>query len=146
MRLPLASGLLTGKFTETTTFSEGDHRNFNANGEQFNVGETFAGLRFEKGLSSPELAWIAEGRGDMARASMRWILDCPEVTAVIPGFRNVRQIEDNLGTLDVPSFSMEEKERLALLSGAGSDAHPRCLLSRNTKYIEKLPVIRGAFV
>ena len=54
VRLPLASGLLTGKFTETTTFSEGDHRNFNANGEQFNVGETFAGLRFEKGLSSPE--------------------------------------------------------------------------------------------
>ncbi|ACX68285.1 aldo/keto reductase [Paenibacillus sp. Y412MC10] len=115
VRLPLASGLLTGKFTESTTFSEGDHRNFNANGEQFNVGETFAGLRFEKGVElARELAWIAEGRGDMARASMRWILDCPEVTAVIPGFRNVRQIEDNLGTLDVPSFSMEEKERLAL--------------------------------
>ena len=83
----------------------------------------------------------------MARASMRWILDCPEVTAVIPGFRNVRQIKDNLGTLDVPSFSMEEKERLALLSGAGSDAHPRCLLSRNPKYIvEKLPDHSGAFV
>lgn len=49
----------------------------------------------------------------MARASMRWILDCPEVSAVIPGFRSVRQIEDNLGTLEVPSFTMEEKVRLA---------------------------------
>ena len=78
----------------------------------------------------------------MARASMRWILDCPEVTAVIPGFRNVRQIEDNLGTLDVPSFSMEEKERLALLSGAGSDASA-VPIKPKSKYIEKLPSFGG---
>ncbi|GAB6927737.1 aldo/keto reductase [Paenibacillus sp. JCM 10914] len=114
VRLPLASGLLTGKFTETTTFHSDDHRTFNANGEQFNVGETFAGLPFDKGVELARvLGWIAEGRGDMARASMRWILDCPEVTAVIPGFRNVSQVDNNLGTLDVPSFTMEEKERLS---------------------------------
>ncbi len=113
VRLPLASGLLTGKFTKETTFSANDHRNFNANGEQFNVGETFAGLPFAKGVElASGLAWIAEGRGDMARASMRWILDHPEVSCVIPGFKNVRQVEDNLGTLEVPPFAPEELERL----------------------------------
>lgn len=114
VRLPLASGLLTGKFTPDTTFAADDHRNFNANGEQFNVGETFAGLPFVKGVElAAQLSWIAEGRGDMARAAMRWILDQPQVSCVIPGFRNVRQVEDNLGAIDVPSFSKEELERLA---------------------------------
>lgn len=113
VRLPLASGLLTGKFTKETTFNSNDHRNFNANGEAFNVGETFAGLPFAKGVElASGLSWIAEGRGDMARASMRWILDHPEVSCVIPGFKNVRQVEDNLGTLEVPSFTPEELGRL----------------------------------
>ncbi|WP_435922911.1 aldo/keto reductase [Paenibacillus sp. DYY-L-2] len=112
-RLPLASGLLTGKFSKDSRFEANDHRNFNANGEHFNVGETFAGLPFEKGVElASGLSWIAEGRGDMARASMRWILDAPEVTCVIPGFKNVRQVEDNLGALEVPSFTNEELERL----------------------------------
>lgn len=115
VRLPLASGLLTGKFKPDTTFAADDHRSFNANGEQFNVGETFAGLPFAKGVElAAQLGWIAEGRGDMARAAMRWILDQPEVTCVIPGFRNVRQVEDNLGAIDVPSFSADELKRLAL--------------------------------
>ncbi|MNW39073.1 General stress protein 69 [compost metagenome] len=114
VRLPLASGLLTGKFTADTKFSANDHRNFNANGEQFNVGETFAGLPFVKGVElASGLSWIAEGRGDMARASMRWILDHPEVSCVIPGFKNARQVEDNLGTIAIPSFSTEEMDRLS---------------------------------
>lgn len=113
VRLPLASGLLTGKFKVDTTFSSNDHRNFNANGEAFNVGETFAGLPFARGVELADgLSWIAEGRGDMARASMRFILDHQEVSCVIPGFKNVKQVEDNLGTLNVPSFSPEELERL----------------------------------
>jgi aryl-alcohol dehydrogenase-like predicted oxidoreductase len=113
VRLPLASGLLTGKFTETSTFAADDHRNFNADGAQFNVGETFAGLPFNKGVElSKELTWIAEGRGNMARASMRWILDNPNITCVIPGFKNERQVEDNLGTVNVPSFTPEELERI----------------------------------
>lgn len=112
-RLPLASGLLTGKFTKDTKFGTNDHRNFNANGEHFNVGETFAGLPFEKGVElASGLSWIAEGRGDMARASMRWILDAPEVSCVIPGFKNAGQIKDNLGALEVPSFTGNELERL----------------------------------
>lgn len=113
VRLPLASGLLTGKFTPDTKFAADDHRNFNSNGEQFNVGETFAGLPFAKGVElAAQLSWIAEGRGDMARAAMRWILDHPQVSCVIPGFKNVGQVEDNLGAMAVPSFSDAELERL----------------------------------
>ncbi len=114
VRLPLASGLLTGKFKENSTFQANDHRNFNANGEQFNVGETFAGLPFVKGVElARELEWIADGRDNMARASMRWILDHPAVTCVIPGFKNEAQVEDNLATLNVPSFTAEEMDRLS---------------------------------
>ncbi|MCY9695159.1 aldo/keto reductase [Paenibacillus alginolyticus] len=113
VRLPLASGLLTGKFTESSTFAADDHRSFNADGAQFNVDETFAGLPFNKGVElARELAWIAEGRGNMARASMRWILDNPNITCVIPGFKNERQVEDNLGTVHVPSFTLDELERI----------------------------------
>jgi aryl-alcohol dehydrogenase-like predicted oxidoreductase len=113
VRLPLASGLLTGKFTASSTFAADDHRNFNANGDQFNVGETFAGLPFSKGVElAKELAWIGEGRGNMARASMRWILENPNITCIIPGFKNVKQIEDNLATLEVPAFASDEQARL----------------------------------
>ncbi|WP_310550316.1 aldo/keto reductase [Paenibacillus glufosinatiresistens] len=113
VRLPLASGLLTGKFTSDTRFEQQDHRSFNRNGEAFNVGETFAGLPFEKGVElASKLSWIAEGRGNMTRASLRWLLDFPEITCVIPGFRNVRQVEDNLGVREAGPFSAEEHARL----------------------------------
>jgi aryl-alcohol dehydrogenase-like predicted oxidoreductase len=113
VRLPLASGLLTGKFTAASTFEADDHRRFNENGESFNVGETFAGLGFAKGVElADQLRWIAEGRGNMTRASLRWLLDHEAVTCVIPGFRNVRQVEDNLAALEVPSFTEAERERL----------------------------------
>lgn len=115
VRLPLASGLLTGKFTRESKFEPDDHRHYNRNGEYFNVGETFAGLPFEKGVElAQELAWIAEGRGNMARAALRWVLDFPEITCVIPGFKNVRQVEDNLAARDVPSFTPEERRRLEI--------------------------------
>ena len=112
-RVPLASGLLTGKFTESTTFPADDHRHYNANGEQFNVGETFAGLPFQKGVELARgLSWIAEGRGSMAKAALAWILQDPHVTCVIPGFKNPKQVEDNLGALKTAPFSQEELERL----------------------------------
>jgi aryl-alcohol dehydrogenase-like predicted oxidoreductase len=112
-RLPLASGLLTGKFTEQAQFEAEDHRSFNRNGDAFNVGETFAGLPFTKGVElARELAWIAEGRGSMTEASLRWIIDHPAITCVIPGFKNVAQVEHNLAAQHVPSFSEEEQARL----------------------------------
>lgn len=113
VRVPLASGLLTGKFNTDSTFEKDDHRHYNRNGEQFNVGETFAGLPFEKGVElSRKLAWIAEGRGNMTRAALRWILDHESVSCVIPGFKTVKQVEDNLQAVSVPSFSAEELEKL----------------------------------
>jgi aryl-alcohol dehydrogenase-like predicted oxidoreductase len=113
VRLPLASGLLTGKFSKDHVFEEDDHRNFNENGEAFNVGETFAGLGFKKGVELAEqLKWIAEGRNSMASASLRWILDQKEITAIIPGFKNLKQVQDNLSTLETKSFTAEEQQRL----------------------------------
>lgn len=114
-RLPLASGLLTGKFHETNKFAADDHRNFNRNGESFNVGETFAGLPFEKGVAlSRELSWIANGRGNMTRAALRWILDQVGISCVIPGFKNCAQVDDNLAALHVPGFSTDDLEQLQL--------------------------------
>lgn len=112
-RVPLASGLLTGKFTKEATFEADDHRNFNKNGEAFNVGETFGGIEFSRGVDlSEELQWIAEGRGNMTRSALRWILDQEAVTSVIPGFRTVAQVEDNLEAENVPSFSHSERDQL----------------------------------
>lgn len=113
-RVPLASGLLTGKFTKASQFREDDHRNYNRDGEHFNVGETFAGLPFEKGVElAEEVRWIAESRGSMARAALRWILHFDAISCAIPGFKSVKQVEENLAALQAPPFSDEELERLA---------------------------------
>ncbi len=112
-RLPLASGLLTNKFSLDHEFEEDDHRRFNENGEQFNVGETFAGLGFKKGVElTKELEWIVEGRENMARAALRFILDQDEVTCAIPGFKNQSQIQENLQALNTPSFTKHELNQL----------------------------------
>ncbi|HEX6922479.1 MAG TPA: aldo/keto reductase [Bacillales bacterium] len=112
-RVPLASGLLTGKFSKNTSFETDDHRNFNRNGEAFNVGETFAGLDFAKGVElSEQLSWVADNRENMTRAALRWILDQEAISCVIPGFRNVKQVEDNLRAVEVPAYSNEELQRL----------------------------------
>jgi aryl-alcohol dehydrogenase-like predicted oxidoreductase len=113
-RVPLASGLLTGKFTKKTTFGPDDHRQYNRDGASFNVGETFAGVPFELGVKlAEELRWIAEGRGTMAAAALRFVLDHPQVTCVIPGFKDVRQVEQNLAAASVRPFHREELDRLA---------------------------------
>jgi aryl-alcohol dehydrogenase-like predicted oxidoreductase len=113
VRLPLASGLLTGKFSPDHVFEEDDHRNFNENGEAFNVGETFAGLGFKKGVElADQLKWIGEDRNSMASASLRWILDQKKITAVIPGFKNLEQVQSNLSALEEKPFSEEEQQRI----------------------------------
>jgi aryl-alcohol dehydrogenase-like predicted oxidoreductase len=113
VRLPLASGLLTGKYTNDHIFEEDDHRNFNENGAAFNVGETFAGLGFKKGVElSDQLKWIAEGRQTMAGAALRWILDQKEITCIIPGFKNQKQVADNLESIYTKPFSNEDQKQL----------------------------------
>jgi aryl-alcohol dehydrogenase-like predicted oxidoreductase len=112
-RVPLASGLLTGKFTKSSTFSPDDHRSFNREGAAFNVGATFAGLPFDAGVDlANELRWIADGRGSMARAAVRFVLDHDAVSSVIPGGKNMEQVVENLGGAEVAPFSEEERARL----------------------------------
>lgn len=108
VRLPLASGLLSGKMSTSTKFEATDHRSFNRNGEAFNVGETFAGLPFEKGLELAEKlkAYVPQGM-TMAQMSIRWILDFPAVTTVIPGASSVAQVESNVSASDLPPLPKE---------------------------------------
>ncbi|PEJ58629.1 aldo/keto reductase [Bacillus sp. AFS002410] len=115
VRLPLASGLLSSKYTVDHIFEEDDHRNFNENGAAFNIGETFAGLGFKKGVElANRINWITEGRSTMASAALRWILDQKEITCVIPGFRNQHQVNENLEAMNIQSFSKAELDQLEL--------------------------------
>lgn len=115
VRVPLASGVLTGKFDENTTFPEGDHRNFNADGEAFNVGETFAGIKFEKAVQfAREIEDIMPG-GEMPQLALRWILDHPEVTTVIPGATKEKHIKSNTGASSLEPLSGEVHKKLRRL-------------------------------
>ncbi len=97
VRLPLASGLLVGKYTASTTFAETDHRNFNRDGQAFNVGETFAGIPFAKGVElAEELRALVPPATTMADFALRWCLDFDAVTTIIPGARNPAQVRGNL--------------------------------------------------
>ena len=112
-RVPLASGLLTGKFTSNHQFEEDDHRKFNQNGEAFNVGETFGGLPFDKGVAlSNQLNWITEDHGSMTQAALKWIMQQEGISTVIPGFKNTKQVEDNLKSVYVPAFLPDELEKI----------------------------------
>lgn len=113
VRLPLASGLLSGKITPETTFDEGDHRNFNRDGASFNVGETFAGLGFDKGVElSEELQSLMPEGLTMAQMSQRWILDFPAVTTIIPGASRREQVQSNVSVSDLSPLSPELHTRL----------------------------------
>ena len=95
-RVPLASGLLSGKYDRSTTFGADDHRNYNRNGEAFDVGETFSGVPDEVGLEAVErLRPLVPADATMAQFALRWIIDQPGVTVVIPGARNVEQARAN---------------------------------------------------
>lgn len=114
VRLPLASGLLTGRMTKDTKFKESDHRNFNKDGEKFNVGETFAGLPFEKGVElSDELKEFVPSGMTLSEMSLRWILDYDAVTTIIPGASRAEQIISNVSASDTPPLSDELHEKLA---------------------------------
>jgi aryl-alcohol dehydrogenase-like predicted oxidoreductase len=104
-RVPLASGLLTGKYDESTTFPADDHRNFNRHGEAFDVGETFSGVPFQVGLDAArEVAAIA-GDAPTAAFALRWVIDQPGVTAVIPGARTVEQVRGNIAAAELPPLT-----------------------------------------
>ncbi len=113
VRLPLASGLLSGRYTKDTKFPKADHRTFNRNGESFNVGETFAGLPFETGVELTEaLKHLVPHGMTMAQMALRWILDYEPVSVVIAGARNAGQAEGNAKASELPPLGTELHEKL----------------------------------
>jgi len=113
VRLPLASGLLAGKYTPATTFPPQDHRTYNRDGAKFNVGETFAGLGFERGVALAEqLRPLVPVGYTMAELALRWCLDFPAVTAIIPGARNPAQARANAAASALPPLPPELHARL----------------------------------
>ena len=102
-RVPLASGMLTGKMTRQTTFAADDHRQFNRHGEAFDVGETFSGVDYETGLHAvEELRPLVPAGVSMAQFALRWILMFDAVTLAIPGAKNPQQATDNAKAADLP--------------------------------------------
>jgi aryl-alcohol dehydrogenase-like predicted oxidoreductase len=107
-RVPLASGLLTGKFSSRTQFASSDHRNYNRHGEAFDQGETFSGVDYETGLQAVEkLRPLLPPGASMAQFALRWILMFPEVTSTIPGAKNPEQAQDNVHAATLPPLSDE---------------------------------------
>lgn len=105
-RVPLASGLLTGKMTRETKFTADDHRQFNRYGEAFDRGETFAGVDFEIGLQAvEELRPLVPPGATMAQFALRWILMNDAVSCAIPGGKTPAQVEDNVRAADLPPLS-----------------------------------------
>ena len=112
-RVPLASGMLTGKLTFKSTFETDDHRAFNRHGESFDRGETFSGVDYETGLQAvEELRALVPAGWTMSQFALRWILMFDAVTCAIPGAKNPAQAEDNVKAADLPSLSPEAMETI----------------------------------
>ena len=108
-RVPLASGLLSGKYDEHTTFAADDHRSYNRHGEAFDVGETFSGVPFEVGVqAAKEIAALAP-QATTAAFALRWIIDQPGVSVVIPGARNGEQARANAAAAELPPLTDEQQ-------------------------------------
>jgi aryl-alcohol dehydrogenase-like predicted oxidoreductase len=113
VRVPLASGLLTGKMTASTTFSRNDHRTYNRQGQAFDRGETFSGVDFETGLQAvEELRALVPPNMTMAQMALRWILMFDAVTCSIPGAKRPSQAEDNIRAADLPPLSDSTMEKI----------------------------------
>jgi aryl-alcohol dehydrogenase-like predicted oxidoreductase len=108
VRVPLASGLLTGKFTAASTFADDDHRGFNRHGEEFDQGETFSGVEFERGLEVvEELRALVPGGATLAQLALRWILGFEAVSTVIPGAKTREQARANAAAAALPALPDE---------------------------------------
>ncbi len=126
IRLPLASGLLSGKMTRQTEFAANDHRLFNRDGQHFNVGETFAGLPYEKGIDLADALKSHVPPGvSMAAWALRWCLDFEAVSTVIPGARNPQQALANVSAAALPPLGAEAHAKLAAFYANEISAHIR---------------------
>jgi aryl-alcohol dehydrogenase-like predicted oxidoreductase len=109
VRVPLASGLLTGKFSKQSTFKAGDHRNFNRNGEMFDKGETFSGIDYETGLSAvEELKALFPNQENLAPVALQWILQHEAISTIIPGASRPEQVSANLEALQFPTLTQQQ--------------------------------------
>lgn len=113
-RVPLSSGLLTGKFTAKSKFEDDDHRKFNRNGEAFDKGETFSGVDFKKSLKAvEELKRVCPTDISLTQFALKWILMFKEVTCIIPGAKNVHQVEENVSASQLKNLSKETMTKVA---------------------------------
>ncbi len=113
-RVPLASGLLSGRYDEHTTFAPDDHRSYNRHGEAFDVGETFAGVPYEVGLAAArELRGLLDPGITLAQLALRWVIDQPGLSTVIPGARNVEQVRGNVAAAALPKLRPEQLDGVA---------------------------------
>ena len=105
-RVPLASGLLSGRYTHDTTFAAGDHRSYNRHGEAFDAGETFSGVDFDTGVDAArEFAALAPPAATSAQAALAWVIQQPGVSTVIPGARSPDQARQNAAAAGLPPFT-----------------------------------------
>ena len=108
-RVPLASGLLSGKYTHSSTFGADDHRSYNRHGEAFDAGETFSGVDYDTGVdAAQEFAAIAPAGASTAQAALRWVIQQPGVTTVIPGARSPDQARQNAAAAALPPLTEAE--------------------------------------
>ena len=113
-RVPLASGMLSGRYDRTTTFAPDDHRNYNRHGEAFDVGETFSGVPYEVGLEAvEELKRLLDSGVTLAQFALRWVIDQLGVSAVIPGARNPDQVRGNAASAGLEPLREEQLEGVA---------------------------------
>jgi len=113
VRVPLASGLLTGKYSRDTEFSLSDHRRFNRDGKFFDKGETFSGVDYETGLSAVDkLRTIFKDPENMAPAALKWILMDPRISCIIPGASRADQVTSNVMSSDLPDFTNEVMQQI----------------------------------
>jgi aryl-alcohol dehydrogenase-like predicted oxidoreductase len=113
-RVPMASGLLTGKMTWKTKFEPDDHRNYNRQGRAFDRGETFSGVEFDKGLEAvEELRGLVPPGASMAQMALRWILMFDAVTCAVPGAKRSGQVEDTLKAADLPPLSKQTMDKIS---------------------------------
>ena len=112
-RVPLASGLLSGKYDESTTFAADDHRSYNRSGEAFDVGETFSGVPYDVGVrAARDVAALTPEGASTAQLALRWILDQPGVTSVIPGARSAEQARGNAAAAQLAPLGPDLQDAL----------------------------------
>lgn len=113
VRVPLASGLLSGKFKKDTQFERGDHRFFNRKGLMFDKGETFSGVPYDVGLNTVEqIKKLFNNPDNLAPFALKWILQFNEVSCIIPGASNEEQVNSNISATKLPEFTKEQNEQI----------------------------------